>query len=132
MLRTIKATLVAALNTYKEFEFKFPQKSRITVLRADVVVKSHVILDQDEIELCIAQGQIASMITPANMQCLWYKNVLQSGATAGKLDFSWLVQNLPSFTGDKITVAIDSDSYAAVTLTAYFTLLIAIKPIGGL
>ncbi len=131
MLRELKATLIqGAANAYVEHEFKFSGKTHITILRANIVVASHVILDQDEIELCIAKGQIAGMITPTDVHHVWYKNYLQVGAQAGGVDLSWLVQNLPSFTNEYFTVALDSDSYAAVTLTAYFNLLINEKRVG--
>jgi hypothetical protein len=133
MLRTMTATLTqSAANAYVEKEFKFPSKSRITILRADIVIGSHVILDGDFIQLGIAKGAISAITLPTDNQCIWYKEYLQVGAQAGGVDLSWLVQNLPSFTNDKFTVWLDTDSYAALTLTAYFTLLVDIKPIRGI
>lgn len=130
-IRTLTAKLTqGGANDYVEKEFRFPSRSKITVLRADVIVESHVILDEDHIELCIAKGQIGEMKTPLSNQCLWYKDYLQVGAQAGGLDLSWLAQNLPSFTGEYLTVALDSDSYAVLTLTAYFTLLVNITQSG--
>ena len=120
-----------AANDYVEREFKFPSRSRITIIRADIAIASHVILDEDHIFLGIAKGAVSAITPPSDNQCVWYKDYLQVGNQAGGVDLSWTIQNLPSFNNDKFTCWFDTDSYAALALTAYFTLLVDIKPIQG-